>query len=434
MKRSLALVVMACLIAASTFAGAAQEKSKAPAPAQKVTLTGWVRNYTLTDFPEPWQTGKADYEKAHPNVTIQLEGLPYDEQRQKTLVAVSAGKGPDFAYLDCIWLGEYAENNIVIPLTDRFNSDAALRNDLLVSFREGSTWKGQFYGLWSHSDVRTWTWNKELFRKVGLDPGVPPKTWVELREFAKRLTNPAADVWGVGFPASAAEGTADMWYPFLFQSGKGILTADLKKAAFNQEHGQAALQLYYDLMNTDKSGPKDLLGVDEDAHNTGFVAGKYAMIGMADTMNEGKYAGMPAKEYEQLVGHSAYPVRQGWKVATSSGGWIIGITRDSKSVDLAWDFIKFATRADNMVNFIVGEGAIPTRKSIVDDPTYQQTQRYYELLNYLAENTHFRPAIPQYLKIADLLVNAIQRALTGDAGVKAALDQAAASTDQLLAQ
>src|SRR4030042_5412144 len=98
-----------------------------------ITLNVAVRDYTLDNEP-PWKTGAAAYQKLHPNVKIVFEGLPYDDMRNKVLIAVAAGKGPDIAYVDCIWLGEHAGKTIIIPVTKYMNATPALKNDLYSPF------------------------------------------------------------------------------------------------------------------------------------------------------------------------------------------------------------------------------------------------------------------------------------------------------------
>ncbi len=399
-----------------------------------ITLNVAVRDYTLDNEP-PWKTGVAAYQKLHPNVKIQLEGLPYNDMRDKVLIAVSAGKGPDIVYVDCIWLGEYANNKIIIPVTKYMNATPELKNDLYPPFLAGATWKGEIYGPWSHTDVRTLIWNKDMFKAAGLDPEKPPKTWAELRDYAKRLTNTSKGVWGFGYPAFASEGSLDIWYPFVFQGGKGILSADNTKAIFNQPHGVAAMQLYYDLMWTDHASPPDLIGVEEGQHTEGFDAGKYAMIVAGGTpKTNDAWKSMTNKEFEAKVGQAPYPTGPGGKVATGSGGWIIGITRDSKNPDIAWDFLKTVLKTQNMVDFVVADSDQACYKSVAENPKYKEYLTHFEVRQGLMGVTNFRPPVPEYLKIADTLLNAMQKVLTQKANPQAALDEAAKATDALLAQ
>jgi multiple sugar transport system substrate-binding protein len=426
-KTALVLLVAGLLFSPALSATGRQET------ARPIELSAVMRNYTLNGE-YPWNKGAEDFQKLHPNVKVRLEGLAYDEQRDKVLVSVSAGKGPDIAYMDCIWLGEYATNKIVIPLTSRMNATPELKNDLFPVFLAGATWKGEIYGPWSHTELRTLIWNKEMYRANGLDPEKPPRTWDELRDYAKRLTRADQDIWGFGFPAKAAEGSLDMWYPFLYQGG-GILSEDNTRAAFNQPHGVAAMQLWYDLMNTDKVSPPDLLGVEEGEHTDGFDAGKYAMVVMAGSnIANDPYKGMSREQFEAKVGAAPYPVRPGGKIATGSGGWILGITRDSKNPDMAWEFLKYCLKnTEGMAQFVVAEGGVPTYKSVADSATYRNASAHYQVINELIPYTHFRPPIPEYLKIADELVNAMQRVLTKEADVKTALDEAAQASDAILA-
>jgi multiple sugar transport system substrate-binding protein len=422
--KKLIITLMVFGLLMTQLALAASQKEK------QVTVHAAVRNYTM-DYDEPWHTGKEGFEKLHPDVKVQLEGLDYDEQREKMLIAVSAGKGPDITYLDCIWLGEFAANNIVITVTDRFNATPAFKNDLFQPYIDGATWQGEIYGPWSHTDLRTLIWNKEHFRAAGLDPERPPKTWTELRQFAKQLTRPAEDIWGVGYPAFALEGSIDVWYPFLLQGGR-ILSKDFTKAEFHGPHGVAALQLYYDLMHVDKAAPEDLLGVEEGDHQDALLAGKYSMIWQSGSSIGD--SGLSVDQYEAKFGSAAYPLGPGGTKTTSSGGWVIGITRDSKNPDMAWEFLKDALRSENLLKFVIKEGAVPTYKSVMNHPEFAASMVHYETLMELIDLTNFRPPIPEYLKVADEIVDAMQRVLTKDASPQEAMAEAGKAADAILAQ
>ena len=272
MKRSLFVFMIIPILLSPAFAEGKQESKEGP-----VVLTGMVRDYTLRQE-APWTSAIKVFQEKHPNVTIKLEGLPYDDQRVKVLTTVAAGKGPDIVQTDCIWLGEFASSKILIDLSDRLAADAALRDDYLPVFFEASKWQGKVYGLWLNSDVRMLGYHKDLFVKAGLDPNKPPATWKELREYAKKLTNPAEGVWGYGFNAFSTDHTADRWSRFRYMKGGSVLTSDYTKAAFNGPAGVEALQLLVDLMNTDKASPPDLLGAKESDLPKAFVAKKYAMM------------------------------------------------------------------------------------------------------------------------------------------------------------
>src|SRR5439155_622212 len=84
------------------------------------------------------------------------------------LLSKAGGVQPDMFQVDTIWLGEMADQGLAANL-DSYYAKWADRSDVPDSFLESSKWKGSYYGLWAYSDTRTFIWNKDVFRKAGLD-------------------------------------------------------------------------------------------------------------------------------------------------------------------------------------------------------------------------------------------------------------------------
>jgi multiple sugar transport system substrate-binding protein len=432
MSKSLVFVLALTLLAAPVLFGAGQK----PAEASKepIKLTGMVRDYSMK-WEEPWTSAAKAFQQKHPNVTIELEGLPYDNQREKVLITVAAGKGPDIAQVDCIWLGEFASNKIIVDVSGRLAADPALRDDYVETFLQSAKWQGKDYGLWLWTDVRMLSYRKDFYRQAGLNPDQPPKTWNDLREYARKLNRPSDGVWGYAFPAFSTDHTADRFYPILWQGGGSILSPDYTKAAFNGPAGVAALQGLVALMNVDKVSPKDLLGISESDLSKGYVANKYAqMIKVGEFWSDYRAQGLTAEQYKAMQGVAPLPVPPGGKPATGSGGWIAGITRDSKHADLVWEYLKMVVDPPNMSKFCINNASLPVRKSMLAmAQDFSQAIPYYNVAAQVLPTTNFRPPIPEYTKISAELVTAIQKALSMEAQPKEALDQAARKADEILA-
>ncbi len=432
MNKSLLFVVVLALLGTAALFGSGQrpaETSKEP-----ITITGMVRDYSMK-FDAPWTTAAAALQKKYPNVKVELEGLPYDNQREKVLITVAAGKGPDIAQVDCIWLGEFASNKIITDVSARLDADPALRDDYVDTFRESAKWQGKSYGIWLWTDVRMLAYRKDFFKQAGFDPEKAPKTWGELREYARKLNRPADGVWGYAFPAFSTDHTADRFYPLLWQGGGNILSPDYTKAAFNSDAGVAALQALVALMNVDKVSPKDLLGISESDLSKGYVADKYAMmIKVGEFWADYKAKGLTVDQYKAMQGVAPLPIPEGGKPATGSGGWIAGITRDSKHADLVWEYLKMVVDPQNMAKFCIANASLPVRKSMLAMAgDFSQAIPYYNVAAQVLPTTHFRPPIPEYTKMSAELVTAIQKALSLQAQPKEALDQAAKKVDDILA-
>src|SRR2546428_5438392 len=72
---------------------ASTQPSGSPAAAAPVTLKVWTRNYTVQDptaagsGPSPFFAVRDKWNTTHPNVSIELSGVPYDPQYQRPLLS-----------------------------------------------------------------------------------------------------------------------------------------------------------------------------------------------------------------------------------------------------------------------------------------------------------------------------------------------------------
>ena len=87
--KKLLVIVLLVFLTMQSFGGGKQEVG-----AKEITLNVLVRNYTLNQD-APYKTAKAAMEKKFPNVTVNLEGLGYDDTRNKTLITVGANQPLD---------------------------------------------------------------------------------------------------------------------------------------------------------------------------------------------------------------------------------------------------------------------------------------------------------------------------------------------------
>ncbi len=433
MKRVVYLAVILSLLVVATAVPRGAPEDPAARP---ITLTGMVRDYSL-NYDPPWYTAVERFQEKYPHVTIELEGLPYDDQREKVLITVGAGRGPDFVMMDCIWLGEFAANDIVIDITDKLAADyPGLMDDYLETFQESARWEGNTYGLWLWTDVRMLAYHKPMLEAAGLDPERPPRTWNELREYARQLNRPEDDVWGYAFPAFSTDHTADRWYPLLWMGGGQILTDDMTEAAFNSEAGIQALQFLVDLMNEDEVSPKDLIGISEADISRGFLAERYAMmIKVGEFWPDYEDMGYSVDEYKAQVRHAPLPLPEGGQPATGSGGWLGAVTRDSEHPDLALEFITMVAETANMAEFLLIDGRTPTRQSLVEmEEEFFEAVPYFDVQQEVLPYARFRPYIPEYTMISAEIVEAIQAALALETTPEAALNRAAERVNAILAE
>lgn len=435
------IVASACSPTASSSASAsgpaATNQPAGTTAAAPVTLTVWARNYTVADGRiQPWAPGpKAAFEAAHPGVTINLaQGVGSTDQfnRIELSQAGAVSDKPDIFQLDNIWLGQFVGEGLTANLDSNYASWAD-KGDIVPAYANSTIVKGSQMAVWFYSDIRLMVWNKDIFKKAGLDPEKGPATWDELFADAAAIKAKVPGVSPVEFPASSEESTVDRFYSYLYMTGSSILNADNTKAAFNDAGGQKALQLYVDLVKQGYT-PKAVLGETADDNIAHIFSGKAGI--MLATVGDGLGSlpdGFDVTKFQSTIGAALPPICTGCQPASTAGGWMLAINADSPNKDLAFDYISMVTNGKNMVPFEVDRTRIPVRTSGLAQADAFKADPYFAQEAEAAKVAHFPPFIPKYTGMIEILWTGMQKAINGDLSVKDALDRAATDVDALLA-
>ena len=106
---------------------------------------------------------------------------------------------------------------------------------------------------------------------------------------------------------------------------------------------------------------------------------------------------------------------------------------DERRREAAWGFIKWAASAEVQRRFLDANVGVFTRRSVVNDPALRARFPFFSVVDESLANgdADFRPRIPQYPQIQDLLGTAVNAVLVGTADPQRALDDAQARAARL---
>lgn len=171
------LVVSACGGKTGTPAGTTEE----------VTLVFW-NGFNAHEVDSLNQMIAKYWTPAHPNIKIEAKG---EVGPDEILTAVSGGETVDVAILwDPTPVKTWAYQGALLDLTPYIENQNVKLDEIFIP--AGLEWvrqlDGRYYGLPFVNFNRGFYWNKELFRKAGLDPEAPPKDIDQLAEYARKLT------------------------------------------------------------------------------------------------------------------------------------------------------------------------------------------------------------------------------------------------------
>lgn len=232
-----------------------------------------------------WNDDVAAFEKLHPNITItSIDKFPCESPAAFT-AQLRGGTEADVFYAydtDTRQVLDSGQAADITPYVDATSVPAL--HDIDPTTLGLSRHGGRLYALPRTNYTMGLVINTELFRKAGLDPSKPPTTWAEVAADAKRIHQRVGH--GVAGYADYSAGNNGGWHftAELYAQGGRMVSADGRKAAFNNAKGRRVLTHLHRMRYGD-----DSMGAKQDLAWADLLqlaaAGKVGMyIGAPDTI------------------------------------------------------------------------------------------------------------------------------------------------------
>ncbi|ACR80115.1 MULTISPECIES: ABC transporter substrate-binding protein [Kosmotoga] len=383
-------------------------------------MGGW-RIALLQEMAEEFMAQNPDIE-----VEVQYTG-GYGDTINKLNVAVQSNTAPHVVQGYDIATQMLIDGQIAVPMQDLIDKDPDFDiNTFLPQVLNYYKVNGKLYCMPFNSSNPILYYNKTLFKKAGLDPNKPPRTFEELIEYAKKLT--IRDEKGNIIQA----GITWNLHSWFFEQFMAVQNAPLvdnnngrtgrpTKAVFNSEAGLRFFKLWYDLtkngymINTkvhDWTGARNL-----------FISQKVAML--ISSTSDVRLMVDSSKENGFELGTAFLPRpkdAESGGVAIGGGSlWIIA-GHPKEEIDAAWRFVKFMAEPEQQIKWHKGTGYFPVRKDAIETLLAS---------GYYSENPHNLTAILQLLlstqnyntngaiigafaEVRSIVENYVQKMLNGD--------------------
>ena len=381
------------------------------------------------------------FEKEHPDIDIDAQYVPTgDALVQKLITAIQSQTAPDVSWIHADFLDKLIESDAIYPMEHFIKEKDGLTeeemNDFFPQLLGAFSHKKVLYALPMDATVLALVYNKDHFRKAGIDPNTPPKTWNDLKEYSKKLTldkdgDGKTDQYGFYVPAYPGSGPLSIWEvlqwsPYLWQAGGEIIDSTQTKVLFNSEAGVQALTLWkeiYDQLNFSNYS---------FTHDMGLASGSISMI------MDGPWD-LPTFRKMKNIDWAVTSLPEGPKgKATYIAGESLAIFKQSKNSDAAWTFVKWVTQPEIQEMFSISSGYLPVRKSVLDRNSYKaflETDHAMKSFVKQIKIARQRPTIERYyVNINQFIATAIEQALIGNRSPKETLNEAAEKSNNLLNQ
>ncbi len=373
----------------------------------KLTVAGWSSSPAEDALV---QQALNQFMQQNPNIKVVWQVIPGDYPT-KMRANVASGNVPDVFYLQPGMAQEYIKSGKLLNLSPYMDRDHVPASDFYASLMQPfDCADGTVFGIAKDWNSLGLFYNKTMFQQAGL--GDPSNwTWNDLQNAAQKLTK--GNVHGIALPPDASR-----WGAFLFADGGQMLSNDGKQAAFNSQQGIDAATFYTSFqLNHTGVRPGDVgAGWDGDAFGKQQVAMTFEGGWMIPFMTQS----FPNVQYGIAPVPMAPNGKRGNLLYTNAWAAYSG----TKYPDAAWKLIKFLTAAGHQGDVLHDGFALPTIKSLANDPYFQQNPGV-AVLQQGADYGHADFYGAADSQIHTELGNALQSIMLGKASVQDALNTAA---------
>ena len=431
MKNKLVLIIVTSIVLIFTgytlsffsviFTDSNDENAKENLEVTQIELTFWRANGTNLEN-RAYSELISDFEKAHPNIKIKMELIPYGNYELKLRTEIAAGNPPDIMAIDSPNLALYANSGSLLSIDEKMRQEGNII-DIPATTLNGMIFNNEIYLAPIVESGLALFYSMQLFREADLpfpsnDP-YQPMTWEEVLEIAKKINQPENGVYGIDPAQGFADGEAPAYFklPILWQFGAEVLNLEATTADgfLNSNEALAALQFYQDLYHKYQVAPIESLP-------NPLVNGKVGMTVLGSWYLEDLKKNFPDFKLGEDFGIAPLPI--GKNQVAPNGGWALGISSKTKYPEEAWQFIHYLTNDDGAKNYVEVTGDLPARYTVANQ--FPELNEYPKNI-FVIQAQNFaknRPITPVYPVVSEAIKTLFEDVGIGKKDVKISADEA----------
>ena len=295
------------------------------------------------------------YNSSHKN-QVALTIVPNDDYVAKVGAAAGAGGLPDLFAADIVYVPNWVKQGLFRDLSSNING-LSFKSSINKGHLAAGTYQGKEYVLPFVLDLSMLFWNKTLFKAAGLDPDKAPATLAEFAKDAKAVQALGKkDTYGTATGLNCGGCLVFTWFPTIWASGGQVFNSEGTQSMLASDQAKQVYSTWHDLWASGAVLPssKDEAGPTWTA---AFTEGKvgvmpYPATLLSSTKLDVGVAGIPG-----LTGGSS----------TFVGGDGLGVSKDSKKPDQAWNFLNWMMSEDAQVGVLAKDNDAVSRSDLADN-------------------------------------------------------------------
>lgn len=351
-KRSFFLVGFVILLMMTGCSNDHLEEAKANSSGENEKITITLAAWGNSSEQKRLKNVLKAFEEKYPSIQVNPNFIAsqYMDVLKSRLIG---GNAADVFYLDAFVAPQLIETGVLQPLDEFIKPSFHLEDfhdPMLKAFQKD----GHIYGIPKDFSTLALFYNKELFAKAGLQE--PPKTWDELREYSRIITE-KTDAYGLGVAPELAR------LYFIAESHGGEVVKN-HLANFASPKVVAALKpLIEQHLQEKTSVSASEVGAEWGGQMFGqqkvamVIEGPWTIPFLKDTFPDVEYGVTEVPTINGNKGTMAYTVAY-------------VMNKQSKHQEAAWKLISYLTGPEGMKKWTSQGIALPTRASVAEELGY----------------------------------------------------------------
>lgn len=370
----------------------------------------------------------------------------YDDALNKLKAGLQSKDIPAVIQLYDIATRLMVDLGVAVPIQDFVDREGYSLADFEPNVLAYYTVDNKLYSMPFNTSNPLLYYNKDAFRKAGLDPNKPPRTFDDVLEMGRKLTVKDGSGRTTQYGISLA---IYGWFfeQFLAVSGGLYVNngngrdARATAATFNGPEGLRVVdwwKLLYDQGVNFNPGRRTV-----DARNA-FTAGRAAMT-IDSTATLRSLLDASTGRFELSTGFLPRPTEDAYaRWGTIIGGASLWILKDRPEAErkCAWEFVKHMASPKEQAFWYTASGYYPIRRSGYNEPLAVEWRQKYPQFETAIQQLHMAPnnrvtqgaLIGVFPQARQTIEAAIETVLAGRATSKAALDNAARTVTDAIVQ
>ena len=378
----------ALLVTAAACSGSSGGSGSGSSGSGTVTVL-YSNNYVFNSdaLATQWWNGIAKQWKAkYPHTKLVLEGTggtDIDLMNKAAILFRSPSTTPDVIQMPTTYVAQFAGSSYLAPLNSFVHSSqaASFWPTMPAGVQNMGTIDGNVYSVNAGNNNTGLLYNKTMLAKAGVKMPWNPTNWQQILQVAAKVKAANPGVWPLWVAAGVAAGPTNVLQGsgnLIFgSSNTTMFDTKTKKWVVNSSGIRATLAFYQKMFQQGLGAPTSQL-FRADAVGQPPLLMKQGKLAIAIGSNwypsvwASSKSAAPWAAAKTTVGSAPFPTESGQApgAASTLGGWAYAVSKASKNVQGAENFIALASSPPNQLTTAVWSGFVPPSTPVGEKPLF----------------------------------------------------------------